>query len=63
MISAIFPGRGVMTNTRSARNTDFRDRMRDEHNGLAISAPDAQHFDVHLLARHGIERAEWFVHQ
>ena len=39
------------------------DAMRDEQDGLAALAPDPQHFEVHLLARQRIERAEWFVHQ
>ncbi len=30
---------------------------------LRLLAPDPQQFEIHLLARHGVERAERLVHQ
>ena len=41
----------------------FLDRVGDEDDGLAALAPDPQHFQVHLLARQRIQRAERLVHQ
>ena len=37
--------------------------MGDEQDGLALGHPEALQFDVHVLARHGVERTERFVHQ
>ena len=39
------------------------DRMGDEDHGLAPLEPDALQLEVHLLARHRVERAERLVHQ
>ena len=61
--SWIRPGRGVMTSTRSPRNTASRGRMGDEHDGLAPLEPDALQLDVHGLAGQRVERAERLVHQ
>ena len=37
--------------------------MGDEQNGLALGHPEALQFDVHVLARHGVERTERLVHE
>src|SRR4029078_7424306 len=34
------------------------DRMGDEQDGLALGYPEPLQFDVHMLARHGVERSE-----
>ena len=39
------------------------DRVGDEQHGLLPLHPDALQLDVHVLARHGVERAERLVHQ
>ena len=39
------------------------DRMGDEQDGLARLHPDALQLQIHLVARHGVERAERLVHQ
>jgi len=38
-------------------------RVRDERDRLARLAPDPLQLEVHRLARHRVERAEWLVHQ
>ena len=62
------PGRGVMTTTRSARNTAsgiewVTNRMVLRARGEVALAPDAQQLERHLVARHRVERAERLVHQ
>ena len=37
--------------------------MRDQQDGLAGLVVDALQFEIHALARHGVERAERLVHQ
>src|SRR6476646_4644210 len=57
--------------TRTRRHDDdaiaekdrLRDRVRDEDDGLAAGLPDALQFEVHSLARQGIQRTERLVHQ
>src|SRR5580704_17886494 len=46
-----------------AEEHGFLDRVGDEDDGLAALAPDSQHFQVHLLARQCVQRAERLVHQ
>ena len=41
----------------------LRNRMRDQQHRLAGLALDPHQLDIHLLARHGVERAERLVHQ
>ena len=41
----------------------LRDAVGDEQDGLAPLVPDAQQLQAHLLARHGVQRAERLVHQ
>jgi len=41
----------------------LRNAVRDEDDGLAALEPDALQIQIHLLARHGVERAEGLVHQ
>ena len=37
--------------------------MRDKQHSLAVPKPDALKIEVHLLARHRVERTEWLIHQ
>src|SRR3954469_13046267 len=39
-----------------AEKDGFRDRMRDQDDGLAAGLPDALQFEVHPLARKGVQR-------
>src|SRR5258705_118060 len=45
----------------------LRDRVGDEHDGLALLpaplAPHAQQLEIHLVAGHRVERAEGLVHE
>ena len=63
------PGRGDITTTRSDRNTASAIEWVTNSTvlrGLAgevALAPDAQQLERHVVARHGVERAERLVHQ
>ncbi len=37
--------------------------MRDQDDGLSVLLPDSHQLDVHIIAGHGVERAEWLVEQ
>ena len=39
------------------------DRVGDQHDGLAVALPDPHQLDIHVVARHRIERAERLVQQ
>src|SRR5262249_52733309 len=47
----------------------LRNRVGNEYDGLSLAAeakslaPDSQEFEIHIIACHGVERAEWSVHQ
>src|SRR5262245_29172788 len=41
----------------------FGDAVGDEQDGFATLRPDALQLLIHALARHGVERTEWFIHQ
>ena len=63
MISAMRPGRGDITTTRSASSTASGNGMGDEDHGHLPPLPDAQQFQAHFLPRQGIQRAEGFIHE
>ena len=63
MMSAMRPGRGENTTTRSARNTASAMLWVTNTTVLRVCQPDALQLDVHLVARQRIERAERLVHQ
>ena len=45
------------------KQNGFRYVVGHEDHGLLVGVPDAHQFEAELLARHRIERGEWFVHQ
>ena len=67
--AAMRPGRGDMTTTRSDRNTASAIEWVTNSTvlrclaGEVALAPDAQKLERHVVARHGVERAERLVHQ
>ena len=62
-ISSTRPGRGDITTMRSARNTASGIEWVMNSTVLRAGAPDALQLEVHLLARHRVERAERLVHE
>ena len=60
---SICPGRGVITMTRSERNTASAHAVGDEQDGHAPLVPDLLEVEHQLVAGERIERAERLVHQ
>ena len=62
-VAAMRPGRGVIASTRSPRNTASVNECVISSVGARYRLADALQLEVHLVARHRIERAERLVEQ